>query len=218
MKNIIFAMLFVFLSAGRVLSYDDEDFQVWNTDVEEFKLSKNLKAAIEEEFRWGNNADEFFYHHYDAGMVYVMNEHWNLGGGYRQIYELSKGKFKKENEAYLTATLSLEEKGFKFDSRNRLEYRHFDYKTDSWRYRNKFTLYLPWKFTKLQVRPYLADEILAGFGAGKNALNQNRLSAGLSVNLTKSFKGEIYYMRLSTKSTGRWSNTNVLGTKFRIVF
>lgn len=200
-----------------VFAYDDGDFQVWNTDIEEFKINQDSKIALEEEFRWGDNANEFYYHHYDVGVFYTLNKHWNIGGGYRHVYELSKGKFKLENEPYLTATLSLEKKGFALDSRNRIEYRHFDYKADAWRYRNKFTLKFPWKFTKIQIQTYAAEEIFFGFG-GMNQFNQNRFSSGLSMNLTKNIKAEIYYMLVSAKSSGRWVDSNVLGTKLKFSF
>jgi len=138
-------LLFTLLNI-KAYAYDNGDFQMWNTDVEEFKISDSSKITIEEEFRWGDNAGEFFYQHYDAGFVHDLNKSMNLGAGYRQVYEKKKGKFKLENEPYLMTTLFWELARFKFDSRSRLEYRHFDYQTDLWRYRNKFTL----KFRKNQ--------------------------------------------------------------------
>jgi hypothetical protein len=199
-------------------AYDDHDFQVWNTDVEEFKINKDSKIAVEEEFRWGNNADEFFYHHYDVGFFYNLEKWLNVGGGYRHVYELKKGEFKLENEPYVTAALLWGLKGFQFEDRNRMEYRHFDYQDDSWRYRNKFTLRFPWKFTTLQVQPYVADEIFIGFGNSISELNQNRFCCGLGMNLTKNLKAEIYYMLVSAKSSGAWSDADVLGTKLKLSF
>jgi hypothetical protein len=98
-----------------------------------------------------------------------------------------------------------------------MEYRHFDYQTDSWRYRNKVTVRLPWKFTKMEIQPYLSDEIFIGF-SGINQFNQNRFSPGLGLNLTKNIKAEIYYMLQSTKSSDMWVDANVLGTKIKLVF
>jgi hypothetical protein len=98
-----------------------------------------------------------------------------------------------------------------------MEYRHFDYQTDSWRYRNKLTMKLPWKFTRIEIQPYLADEIFVGFG-GISQFNQNRFSSGLLMNLTKNIKAEIYYMLQSTKGSGKWLDANVLGTKLRVLF
>jgi hypothetical protein len=216
---IIISTLGLFLAAFNIRSYayDDGDFQVWNTDVEEFKINQDSKIALEEEFRWGNNASEFYYQHYDVGFFYNLEKWLNIGGGYRHIYELKKGKFKLENEPYVTTALLWDLLGLKFDDRNRLEYRHFDCQTDSWRYRNKITAKLPWKFTKLEIQPYVSDEIFIGFNT-ISELNQNRLSSGLSMNLTKNMKAEIYYMLQSTKSSGKWVDTNVLGTKLKIAF
>ena len=126
-KMILILAGLALLLTVRVYAYDNGDFQIWNTDVGEFKINKNLKFALEEEFRWGGDAREFYYEHYDLGLSYMINKYWSFGGGYRQVYELSKNKFKLENEPYITATLTLTGAGFVLDSRNRLEYRHFDY-------------------------------------------------------------------------------------------
>ena len=215
--TILILSIFSIILIIKLYAYDDGDFQVWNTDVEEFKISDDSKLALEEEFRWGDNANDFFYHHYDIGYFYNLRKYLNVGGGYRHIYELKKGKFKQENEPYVAATLLWDLLGFKFEDRNRMEYRHFDYQSDSWRYRNKFTMKLPWKFTKIELQPYLSDEILIGFGT-TNQFNQNRFSSGLGMNLTKNIKAEIYYMLVSSKSPGRWLDANVLGTKLKIAF
>jgi hypothetical protein len=213
---LILTGLFLFLGT-RAFAYNDGDFQVWNTDVEELKVDKNLRIALEEEFRWADNASEFYYHHYDAGLYYALNKYWNFGGGYRQIYELTRDKFKAENEPYITATLSLTGGGFTFESRNRMEYRHFDYKADSGRYRNKFTLRHPSQFDKIEIQPFLSEEVFFGFG-GTNQFNQNRLSSGLGSSLTKNIKAEIYYMLVTVKSSGGWVDSNVLGTKLKLAF
>lgn len=215
-KGIVLTLFFAIVSI-KAFAYDDGDFQVWNTDVEEFKINKVLKMALEEEFRWGNNAQQFYYHHYDAGLFYTLNKYWSIGGGYRQMYELKSGAFKIENEPYLTVTLFLEKNGFAFDSRNRLEYRHFDYQSDSWRYRNKFTLKFPWKFSGMQIQPFLSDEILVGFGSA-NQLNQNRFYSGIGMNPTKNLKAELYYLLVSTRNGGVWTDANVLGTKLKVAF
>ncbi|MDP2940630.1 MAG: DUF2490 domain-containing protein [Candidatus Omnitrophota bacterium] len=218
MKRISFVAIgLAIVLLGRAYCYDNHDFQVWNTDVEEFQLNKKLKGTLEEEFRWGDNASEFFYQHYDAGLSYTLNKYWHMGGGYRHVLELKKGSFKAENEPYLTATLFLGKNGFDFDSRSRLEYRHFAYQADAWRYRNKFTLKLPWKFTAIEIRPFLSDELLFGFGSA-NQLNQNRFYSGLSMGLAKHVKGEIYYLLVSTRDGGKWNDANVLGTKLKLSF
>jgi len=219
MRKIILAVigLALFLPV-KIYAYDDGDFQVWNTNVEEIKVSKNSKIAFEEEFRWGDNAGEFCYQHYDAGIFYDLWKWANVGGGYRQIYDLVKGKFRSCQDPYLTLTLSGALKNFKFENRTRLEYNDFNYKDDFWRYRGKFTLKFPWKFTKIEIQPYVSDEVFFPFSGVTAQFNQNRFSAGFSMKLTKNLKAEIYYLLQDAKSSGKWVETNVLGMKLKIAF
>ncbi|MFH1360701.1 MAG: hypothetical protein ABIJ41_06655, partial [Candidatus Omnitrophota bacterium] len=70
MKRIFVSVGLALLITTKVYAYDDGDFQIWNTDVEEVKVSKDSKITFEEEFRWGHNASEFYYHHYDVGYYY----------------------------------------------------------------------------------------------------------------------------------------------------
>ncbi|MDD2690135.1 MAG: DUF2490 domain-containing protein [Candidatus Omnitrophica bacterium] len=217
MKKTIFVItgLTLFLAA-KVYAYDDGDFQVWHTENQEVKVNKKSKITFEEEFRWGDDASEFYYHHYDAGLVHSLNKHLDLGINYRQVYEKKSGEFKVENRPHVNAILKYDLYGFKLDDRNRLEYRHFDYQADSWRYRNKFSVKFPWKFTGLEIQPYLADEIFLDFQ--NKAFSRNRFYSGITMSFTKNLKGEIYYLLQSSRSKDIWTHANVLGTKLKLVF
>lgn len=215
-EKILIAIGLILLLSVNSYAYKDGDFQVWNTETEEFKINKDAKIAFEEEFRWGGSAKEFYYQHYDVGFFYNLQKYLNVGAGYRHVLSKSKGKFLVENEPYITATLLWDVAGFKFDDRSRLEYNHFDYKDDTWRYRNKITAKFPWKFTKFEIQPYLSDEIFILFDDSQR-LNTNRFSSGLGISFTRNLKGEIYYMLQSSKSS-KWTDVNVLGTKLKLSF
>jgi hypothetical protein len=217
LKLSIAVVVLSLFSIAKIYAYDDGDFQVWNTEVEEFKINQDVKIAFEQEFRWGGSAKEFYYQHYDIGFFYNLQKYLNVGGGYRHVLSRSRDKFLIENEPYITATLLWDLAGFKFDDRSRLEYNHFDYKDDTWRYRNKFTVKAPWKLTKFEIQPYLSDEIFILFDDSQR-LNTNRFSAGLGMTITKNLKGEIYYMLQDTKNSGKWTDINVLGTKLKLSF
>jgi len=95
------------------------------------------------------------------------------------------------------------------------EYRDKENADPKWRYRNKFTIELP-KFIQLEIQPYIADEIFVDFK--KEELNRNRPYGGVSLELWKNLKGEIFYLWQSSKSGGRWVDYNVLGTKPKLSF
>ncbi|MFA4889378.1 MAG: DUF2490 domain-containing protein [Candidatus Omnitrophota bacterium] len=197
-------------------AFDDGDFQVWHTENQEKKINDKLKVTTEEEFRFGDDASDFYYQHYDLGFVFAANKNFDFGVNYRQVLAKENGHFREENRPHINATLKWDSWGISFDDRNRLEYRHFYWKEDSWRYRNKFTMKFPWKFTKLEFQPYLADEVF--FGLNGEGLDRNRFYSGLGFSFTQDIKAEIYYLLQSSKSSGIWTDANVLGTKLKLVF
>jgi len=220
MKRVILAILGLTLAvSARANAYDDGDFQVWHSENQEKKINDKLKFTLEEEMRFGDDASEFYYQHYDGGLAYSVNKNFDIGLNYRQVYEkkVAHGKFKEENRPHMNATVKWEMFGFKLDDRSRLEYRHFDYQSDFWRYRNKITAKFPWKLTRLAIQPYLSDEFCLSF-LGR-ALSRNRAYCGFALGLTDNLKGELFYMLQSDRArNGKWKATNVLGTKIKLAF
>ncbi len=216
-KIIFLAVLFMIL-VSRAYAYDNHDFQVWNTNVQEYKPNKFSKITVEEELRWGNNASDFYYQHYDAGYSYILNKHFNLGGGFRYINEKKSGKFREESEPYFLFLTSWKLAGINFSNRNRIEYRYYDYQVNSWRFRNKLDIKSPWTFTRFKIQPFIADEVFFRFNGID--LNENRLYAGLSFALTKNLSAELSYLWRTTKNTNTctWNDTNVLSIKTKLSF
>lgn len=197
-------------------AYEDGDFQIWHTENQEIKISNETKATFEEEFRWGDDATDFYYHHYDYGIMANAGKYISVGVNYRQVYEQKKWEFKTENRPHVNLALKYELWGFKLEDRNRFEYRHFDYQDDSCRYRNKATIKLPVNIAKIEVAPYVADEIF--ISTNGSGLDRNRLYSGLEIGITKNIKADIYYLLQAGKSSGKWSDINALGTKLKIIF
>lgn len=89
---------------------DGSDFQIWHTENQDMILTDHAMITAEEEFRWGDDARELFYQHYDFGAVCSVNKNMDIGVNYRLIYEKKSGKFKPENvvHANITPKLKLE--------------------------------------------------------------------------------------------------------------
>lgn len=220
MKILLFVVLILLSGYYLAYAYDNGDFQIWNQDVLEKKINDDTKIVFEDEIRFGDNANDFYYYHYDIAVVRSLNKAWDVGLSYRHIYEKKNGKFKLENEPNVSAVYKWGICGFSLSNRSRLEYRHFDYQQDNWRYRNMITVKAPWKWTSLQIQPYIANDIfMSSSGA---SLNNNRFYSGLGLNITKNLKGDIYYLRQDTRKTVTaktiWQVTNVLGVKFKVAF
>jgi len=216
LKKVMLTILLALIGVA-AYAYDNGDFQIWNTDYQNIKVAKNVKLAMEQEFRFGENATEFYYQHYDWGIVFGFDKMLDLGFCYRQVFERYKQKWRAENMPNVNATLKFDLWKFKFDDRNRIEYRHFRYKDDSIRYRNKFTLTFPLDFKRIQVSPYSSDEIF--IASDSTGFDENRFCSGVEFGLTKYAKADLYYMFKSNKiKDNKWNSANVLGTKIRIAF
>jgi hypothetical protein len=217
-KSIVLAFGLTTFSLLKASAYENGDFQIWNTNGEEVAIHKSAKFVMEQEFRYGNNAKEIFYQHYDFGVVYGFDKMLDIGLFYRQIYEWYKSKYwRPENMPNANATIKLDIWKFKLEDRNRLEYRHFDFAPDQVRYRNRAAIKFPFQFKTLVIAPYTSDEIFVS--SNGTGFNHNRFQSGLEVGLTKYVKADISYMLASSRIKGdKWSNANVLWLKARIAF
>lgn len=223
-KNSIYADNFKILIVAAILiaavnayGYEDGDFQIWETSGEEIKIGNSAKFTMEQEFRFGEDATEFFYQHYDWGFAWAFDKALEIALGYRLIYEKYKHKWLEEDAPYTNITGKLDLWKFKLEDRNRIEYRHFRFKDDSMRYRNKFAIRYPFDFHAIKVTPYVANEIFVS--SNGTGFNQNRLQPGVEFGLTKYVKADISYIWQSIKLKDyKWAEVNVLAAKIKTAF
>lgn len=134
-----------------------------------------------------------------------------------QVYEKYKRKWREENMPNVNATIKLDIGKFKLEDRNRIEYRHFRFKDDSIRYRNKVALKYPIDFKTIKLAPYISNEIF--ISSNSTGFNEDRFTSGLEMEVSKYAKFEVYYMWKSSRIVGdKWNVANVLGTKIKIAF
>jgi hypothetical protein len=222
LSYIAFALIIAFFAIALAFSspafaYENGDFQIWHTEAQDITMAKGVKAIIEEEFRFGEDASELFYQHYDWGIAYAFDKRLEMQFGYRFVLEKYKHKWREEDEPYTNITAKLDLWKFKFEDRNRIEYRHFRYADDQARYRNRFMLKYPINYKTIVVAPYSSDEIfISSNGTG---FNQNRFQSGMEFVLTKYVKTDISYMMQQSKVRGhKWSEANVLWMKMKLSF
>jgi hypothetical protein len=96
------------------------------------------------------------------------------------------------------------------------EYRNREDADNFWRYKDKISIIFPFKLTKFEIQPYLADELFVDFD--QEILSHNRTYGGFSFKLFKNVKGELFYLRECVKKSGNWTDTNVFGTKLKVSF
>ena len=217
MKKITILIIWIIVLSNYSFATDDGEFQYWNTESVSYKINQDLKMKLEEEFRFGDDGGNLYYQHSDLGLSYSGLTDWlDLAINYRQVFEKKSGEWKYENRPHLNASVAWKMFDIACGNRARFEYRHREDSENYWRYRNKLTVKLPFKFTALEIQPYIADEIFYDFD--EETLNRNRLYAGFSLRLFKDLKGDMFYLWQSSKSNDKWSDIHVLGTKLNLSF
>ncbi|MBM3251176.1 MAG: DUF2490 domain-containing protein [Candidatus Omnitrophica bacterium] len=217
MKKLFLSIPFIFLIANLAFAFDNGDFQVWNNEALSWKIRRDWKMAFEEELRFGDDGGNLYYQHSDLSIHYSGFSKWlSMGLGYRQVFEKKKGEWKEENQPNFIITLKEKIANFELSDRNRFEYREIEDSDDGWRYRNKITIGLPFEFTRQEIKPFVSDEIFVDID--KEELSQNRLYSGFSFKIIKNLNGELYYLWVDSKKSGKWIDSFVLGTKLAYSF
>lgn len=199
--------------------FNDGDFQYWTSAGAGVKISKNWKAEFNEEFRFGNRAGNLYYTHSDLGFVYSGLADWiDIGLNYRQIFEKddSTDRWYRENRPHANVTFKWKMWDLALSDRNLFEYRDRENGKRLWRYKNKFTVKLPWKLTAWQLQPYVADEVFINLDDTHFACN--RIYAGVSTAITSNLDANIFYMRQSSRKGSDYTDYNVFGTYFKFKF
>jgi len=217
LRQTVFLAVFWLYHANCAFAFDNGDTQYWNTESISWKINDVWAVKLEEEFRFGDNASDFFYQHSDLGLTYSGFAQWlALGLNYRGIFEESKNNWQYENRPHLNVVLKTKVNDIRISNRSRLEFRIRKSVEDKTRYRNKSTIKLPVKWSRFEWQPYIADEIFLEFESTE--MTRNRLYAGFGGKLNKYLGLEFYYILETKKSSDDWKDTNVLGTKLKLLF
>jgi hypothetical protein len=217
MKKVLILFMCFFLTATSVFAKaDGEDVKVFSTYALTYDVNPDWQLGLEEELRWGDDVSNFYYTHTEATLAYKGIAKWlQLGVGYRQIFAEGSRNFKYENMPLAYATVKGDWKGWTISDRNRMEYRDKEDDNDGWRYRNKVTIATPWKFTKYEIRPYVAEEIF--FDCDEYDITKNRVFGGLMFNIVEHVSGEFYYL-WEASDKGKWFDDHIIGNKIKFSF
>jgi hypothetical protein len=150
-------------------------------------------------------------------VVYGVIDNWlDVGVHYRFTYQEQGGMWKKIHQPYLDATLMWRLASWDFSNRARFEYRNREDAENIWYYRNKLQVNFPVIRTRLEPRPYLADEFFVNIRHGSFA--RNRVYAGLLSNLVDPVSVDVYYFWERWLRNVTWKDTHVLGIKLILSF
>jgi len=196
----------------------DGNAEYWQVVGFDYNLEDDWKLTVREEVKFGRSGDDPYHHNTDVGLVYKGLADWvDVSLNFRKEYERdSSGKFRRENRSHVNIAFKGELDGYKFGDRVRLEYRDKE-SSNTWRFRNKFSINFPFTLTEFNLQPFISDEIFINLG--ESTVKQNRFIAGLSFKITENLKSSVFWMyKSSMSSNSGWIDTNVVGTSFIFTF
>lgn len=215
----VFVLVCIYTFSEPCFAFEDEGFQYWASSSTFLDISKNWEAMFQKEFRLGDDGGTLYYQHSELGAMYKGLAEWlELGFNYRQIFERDDERvWKLESRPHLNVILKGRLSDLDLSNRSRFEYRIREDKDDLWRYRDKVTVKLPYEFTGLKLKPYLANEVFITLD--DYDYNKNRLYSGITFALFKeNIKADVFYLWQSSKSSSGWKNIHALGTGLKIRF
>ena len=211
MKRILLTL--VFLAAGMIRPASAV-WQWWNEVEAKYKLP-GVKLILKSEQKFTDDLTMYLYN-IVPGVDIPCREWMSVGINYKFESEDSGDEWLDEHRLEVQPTLKWKMGHIKFTDRNRVEYRMFDHKDNSFRYRNRIKAGISADVGAIALGFYLCDEMFYDFDASE--FNQNRAAIGVNGKLIGLLSADIAYLYKSKKSSGDWSNTNVVVTKINLPF
>jgi hypothetical protein len=215
MKRFGFIVVLMLWMTASVWGYDKGDWQFWPRITLEGKLSTQWCVLLDEEWKSGDDMKEIFDHRSDLGISYQLKKWLQLGVNYWHSYSKKNNSWSQEKRPHFNIIFKHKIGKIMFTDRNRFDYRMIEKKDSYWRYRNLFSIAPAFKLTKLQIAPYIEDEIF--YDLKTKEIAEDRIYLGFRIPLLKNITTDFYYLR-QYKQEQDWINYNIFGAKVKIVF
>ena len=221
---LILTLAFATLASGQSQP-PETDFQVWNENTFSLPVLKSkdekgkdfdrLSLLFITSLRFGQNRLAFVDERIGGGFDLVLNKHFNVTPTYLYIAgQPGRGRREFEHRLRFEVTYNHKFKHFSIKDRNRIEYRIRHSRSDSVRYRNRFTLTIPVKKDGKELfAPYIGTEPYYDFTAGQ--WSRNDLSPGISKRFTDKLSADFFYVWRHNRS-GLPKDVHAVGVNLKV--
>lgn len=202
-----------------------DDLQYWVDFQAEVHLHEKVKLKAEQEL-WYDD-DRLFLEETIFLLEWDALSWMSIAIGDRLVDHLHEGEHKRhwEYEHRPTADLTLKQEvfGFRFDWRNRLEYRDKESTRRNYlRYRGRIRVRTPWEWTSWRISPYSSWEAYVedkpGLGKGE-MFNRSRSIFGLSMHPAKHTVLSFFYLLQHQRDgSDGWRPIHVPGVELKFEF
>ena len=230
MKRRISILLFLLVALVVAADARESDWQVWLDQSLGYDLNENNTFRVDQSFRIRQNMSRLETYTVQVGLQQHKRS-W-LEHGYYIRYVRDDVYDVPVNEIRPTYDLVLKWNWGKtrWANRSRFEYRFRESRDDTFRYRNRQKLVLPWALTPLELKPYGAAEIFLN-SSDDTILVKNRLRGMVGIQTEpdgfirkmeikggRRFTSDLYLMYQQTESLNTLVNEYILGLKLGFFF
>lgn len=180
----------------------------------------DIAYQLEEEVRVKGEAG-LYYEHTQLTATLKYNKYLQPFIGYKLEFEdkLNTSMWSSKQQALLGNTVNIfnEKKYGKLDFRTQFEYAFIGTGGNDFRTRERLKYNTPWKFTKLEINPFIYDEVFFDLYHG-HGFNNNRAGAGVDFKIYKNLNGSLFYYLNSSKKNDNWIDSNIVALQAKVNF
>lgn len=217
-KQILFYILLPFSLLAEVNG--DKDFQIWNINGLNIRLSPKSSFYGELQLRYGDDASKLYYKHTHVELNWNLNHLIAITPGIRFISLRLNNRWLKENDPLVKLTFSfINSRHITIANRSWLQYGNLPDETNQKRrflYRNRLHFLFPCPLGYDQMRLYLSDEI---FCQQMRGIIENRAIIGVSIPRNQRVFFDIFYDYRAMKTLeNTWVRHNIFGGSVQFHF
>ena len=185
-------------------------FQVNYTLSEKWFLIHRSLLSTRDDF------NDTFFAMGDLAVGYKLGGGWSARAGYRKAWLQPADDWLPEDRPFVELRHFTVRKGFLISNRPRFEFRFYEDRPDHTRFRHELVLEAPWKFTPLELRPYLEEEVFYSFNRG--GIEGNWFTIGLAYRPSERVKLKLGHRWLMQKIGSETIYRNVVSTGLLLFF
>jgi len=205
-------MLWVILGGG---VYASDSWQYWNALAFDYTMNENTAVRISSEQRWLDGMSYFGLYNVMVVPSVKLTKQVSLGAGYRLERSEKDELWATENRLLVPLTSMWSFQGWTVQWRNQLEYRDLQIR-DRWRIRERIAINRPVLIGRLEVRPFVFEELFYDLTLGQR--NQNRAAVGVGLPLSRNMEVNLFYISRADRGAFDWSSIQALGTEWVFKF
>lgn len=200
----------------------EDDLQYWHVNTLKGPLGGKWGVTVETESHWRDNASTFSWQKVQLQFDYRATSWLTLSPAFWEVVSLDDSTaddddWTNEHRPNFNVSALAKVHGWKLRNRFRVSYRMpAGDAPDVFNFRHRLTVEPPWKWTKLEISPYVFDEVW--FEEHRTGIYRNWFSAGVDFRVSRRLRAGVFYLLQSTDRATGWAQDHVVGTRLLLDF